>query len=102
MSEAAERFKQIYDENTEEAEDRSLKKPSEIKRKEKELEKKIEKFEKRKQKLTSRRLNQGERYARYGSPCPECGSKKTPKVSSWSYIVTATCRDCGFEGRCDD
>ena len=101
MNEAAGKFNQMYDENTDSTTE-TLEKPSEIKQKERELEKKIEKLEERKKKLTSRRLDQGEKYARYGSPCPECGSKKTPKVSSWSYIVTATCKDCGFEGRCDD
>lgn len=100
MNEAAERFNRIYDENTRQAEESSsdFDKPSELKKEQRKLESKIERLEKRKEKLKSRRFNQGEKYARGQSPCPECGSTKDPEVSGWLHIVTATCKDCGFEG----
>jgi len=77
-------------------------KPSELREKQKELESKIESLEDRAKKLKSRRLDMGERFARHGAPCPECGSDKDPKATGWSYTAKATCKDCGFEGRCLD
>ncbi len=105
MSEAAEKFNRIYDENTnKQAEERSttetVETPSEIRKKQREIEDTIEELEKRVERLGARHHKMSERYARRGAPCPECGSKKKPKGGGFAQIHTATCPDCGFEGSC--